>query len=210
MEGWYQHITASVTKVAGVKTEVKGPTKGGPFPTLTVSWDPAKTGLTAGELHKLLLDGNPAIMTHASGSGHSFTIRPVAMKPDEHKIVAERLTEALAGAPKGKAKKPLPAPKQDLSGRWDVSMEFLRGSAQHMLFLEAAGAKLSGTHFGSIKNGPVKGEAWGDEVELSSSLAFEGTRLSYTFKGKVDGDRMAGVVDLGEYPSARFTAKRHG
>ncbi|MBI1356746.1 MAG: aminotransferase class V-fold PLP-dependent enzyme [Acidobacteria bacterium] len=209
-EGWYQYINDKVTKVAGVKTEVKGPSRGGPFPTLSVSWDPSKTGLTAGEVHDLLLDGNPAIMTHAAGDGSSFTIRPVAMKPDEYKIVAERLAEILSSAPAPKPKKALPAPKGDVTGRWDVSVEFQKGSAQHLVFLDADGANLVGTHFGSVKNGPIKGKAWGDEVEFSSSLKIEGTTLHYTFKGKVDGDRMAGSLDLGEYPGARFTAKRHG
>src|SRR6202035_1774182 len=44
-----------ITKVAGVSAEVKGPIRGGPFPTLNISWDPAKVSLTAGELGRLLI-----------------------------------------------------------------------------------------------------------------------------------------------------------
>ncbi len=208
-EGWYKHITDKVTSVPGVKTEVRGPSRGGPFPTLLVSWDPAKTGLTAGEVHDLLYDSDQPIQTHASGEGTSFIIRPVAMKPDEYKIVADRLTEVLRNAPKPKSKKNMPAPSQDLSGRWDVSIEFTRGSAKHVIFLESAGSKLAGTHIGSITRGPVKGMASGDTVEFSSVLPVEGSKLGYKFSGKVDGDRMSGEINLGEYPTARFTAKRH-
>ena len=32
-------------------------------------------------------------MSHASGDGNSFVIRPVALRPDDHKAVAERLAE---------------------------------------------------------------------------------------------------------------------
>ncbi len=208
-EGWYKHITDKVTQVPGVKTEVKGPSRGGPFPTLQVSWDQSKTGLTAGEVHDLLLDGSPAIMTHASGEGSAFVIRPVAMKPEEHKIVADRLAEILKNAPKPKSKKSTTAPSHDLSGRWDVSVEFTRGSAQHLLFLEVAGTQIAGTHVGSVVRGPVKGTASGDAVEFSSVLPIEGSKLGYKFSGKIDGDRMAGEISLGEYPTARFTAKRH-
>ena len=34
-ESWYAHISDRITKVAGVRAEVKGPVRGGPFPTLT-------------------------------------------------------------------------------------------------------------------------------------------------------------------------------
>lgn len=209
-EGWYKHISDKVTQISGVKTEVRGPSRGGPFPTLLVSWDPAKTGYTAGELHDVLLEGDTPIMTHASGDGSSFIIRPVAMKPDEYKIVADRLAAVLRNAPSPKSMQNMPAPAHDLSGRWDVSVEYTRGSAQHVLFFETAGAKLAGTHVGSITRGPLKGIASADTVEFSSVLPVEGSKLGYKFKGKVDGDRMAGEIDLGEYPNARFTAKRHG
>ena len=92
-KGWYAEITERITKVDGVTAEVHGPARGGPFPTLNVSWDKKKIGLTAGEVGRKLLDGEPRIMTHASGDSTSFLIRPVAMKPGEHVIVASRLYE---------------------------------------------------------------------------------------------------------------------
>ena len=33
-ESWYAHISDRITKVAGVRAEVNGPIRGGPFPTL--------------------------------------------------------------------------------------------------------------------------------------------------------------------------------
>ena len=100
-ESWYAHISERITQVPGVKTQVRGPQRGGPFPTLSVSWDPAQVGLTASEVGELLLDGEPRIMSHASGDGHSFAIRPVAMRPDDYKIVADRLAQIFRSAPKG-------------------------------------------------------------------------------------------------------------
>ena len=61
---WYAHITKVIVRVPGVSTEVAGPSRGGPFPTMNISWDPSRIGLTAGELHDLLLDG---------ATGHSDT-----------------------------------------------------------------------------------------------------------------------------------------
>jgi L-seryl-tRNA(Ser) seleniumtransferase len=206
---WYAHVTDVITKVDGVKTEVQGPTRGGPFPTMNVSWDPEKIGLTSGELHQILLSGDPAIQTHAEGEGHSFRFRPVAMKPEEYKIVADRLLEVFRNAPKPKAAT-LAKPVSDVSGRWNVRVNFTKGQADHLLFLEAYGNRLTGTHIGSVTRGALEGEIDGDKVHFRSVLPIEGSRLSYEFSGRLKGDRMEGDLDLGEYPAARWSAARQG
>jgi L-seryl-tRNA(Ser) seleniumtransferase len=205
---WYAHITSAITKVDGVTAEVQGPTRGGPFPTMNIAWDPEKIGLNAGELHEILISGSPAIQTHAEGEGHSFRFRPVALKPEEYKIVAERLFEAFRNAPKPRAVT-LAAPATDLSGRWDMRVKFALGEAEHLLFLEAFGNRLTGTHVGSVTRGPVEGEIDGDRVRFQSVLPIEGSRLSYEFSGRMSGDRMEGDLNLGEYPNARWWAQRH-
>ena len=208
--GWYEHISKAITAVPGVTTKLNKPTKGGPFPTLTVEWDQAKIGMTAGELHEILINGNPSIQTHASGDGSSFAIRPVAMKPDDYTIVAHRLAEVFRSAPKPKPKAAIKPPAGDVSGRWDVSVQFTRGSAQHLLFLETEGGAIAGTHVGTVKRGSLKGSIDGDHVMFSSVLPFEGARLGYDFQGTLKGDVIEGEIDLGEYPKAKFTARRHG
>ncbi len=208
--GWYDHITKAVTAVPGVMTKVNKPSRGGPFPTLTISWDPGKIGYTAEQIHEILITGEPAIQTHASGGGSSFPLRPVAMKPGEYKIVADRLAEVFRAAPNSKPKSAIKPPAGDVTGRWDVSVQFMRGSSDHLLFLEAEGANIAGTHVGTVKRGPVEGKIDGDHVQFSSVLAFEGSRLGYDFSGTIKGDVMEGEIDLGEYPAAKFTARRHG
>jgi D-glucosaminate-6-phosphate ammonia-lyase len=208
-ERWYAHITSKVTAVPGVQARVRPPQRGGPFPTLEVSWDPAAIGLTAGEIGKQLSAGEPRIATHAAGEGNSFVIRPVALGPEDHKVIAERLAEVLRGAPKGGRKKAPPAPaKADLSGRWEVTLQFVSGRAEHKLFLTAKGNRISGTHFGTTLNGPLKGTIDGDRVALRSGLVMSGGGVSYDFTGTVNGDTMSGEVGLGEYGKARWTARR--
>ena len=177
-EGWYSHIIEHITDVSGVSARVDGPTRGGPFPTLTVAWGPQRIGLTAGQLHDLLLSGNPAIQTHAAGGGHAFRLRPVALKPGEYEIVADRLHELFRTAPKP-TERAWKSPAADLSGRWDVIIRFLVGEAQHALFLEATGNRLQGTHVGSLASGPVQGTVDGDAASFSSVLAVEGSKLMY-------------------------------
>ncbi len=208
-ESWYAHISEQITRVPGVRTQVKGPARGGPFPTLNIAWDPRQVGLTAGEVGRMLLDGEPRIMTHAEGEGYSFVLRPVAMKPGEYKIVAQRLYDVLRSAPKGKEKVPLAPPTVDVSGGWEVEVQYEVGSAKHKIFLTAKGNNIVGSHTGWAFQGDLKGKIDGDKVELRSVLPAGGQHLNYTFRGTVSGDSMSGPLALGEYGHARWTAKRH-
>jgi L-seryl-tRNA(Ser) seleniumtransferase len=209
-ESWYTEMTAEVTKVAGVQTKVRGPARGGPFPVLNVSWDPDQIALTSGEVGRLLLEGEPRIMTHGEGEGHQLMIRPVAMKPGEYKIVARRLYEVLSAAPKTRKLKPeLGRPAADLSGAWDLEISYEVGASKHKLFLTAAGNKVTGSHEGWAYQGDLHGEIDGSHVRLRSSIPAEGTHLSYTFTGSVSGDTMSGDINMGEYGKARWKANRH-
>jgi len=208
-EKWYGYITEQITRVPGVKAEVREPARGGPFPTLNVSWDPEKLGITAGEVGRKMLDGQPRIMTHAEGEGHSFLIRPVAMKGDEYRIVAQRLTEVLRSAPQHPAAKTQPAaPSLDIAGAWQAEIQYEVGSAQHQLALTTNGNSVSGAHTGWAFHGSVTGSIDGSHVSLSSRMPVHGTGLTYHFTGTVEGDHMSGEVTLGEYGRARWHAKR--
>ncbi len=207
-ESWYAHIAKKIEAVDGVTARVFPPTRGGPFPILNIAWDPAKIGLTAGELFRILLDGEPSIMTHAEGEGHSFMLRPVAMKPGDYRIVAERLYEVFRGAP-GPRAVVLASPVSDVSGRWDVRIRYAVGEARHTLFLEARANEVSGTHIGSRLRGEVKGKVDGDRVMLRSVLPYEGNNLSYNFEGTISGDTMSGELALGEYPKGSWAAERY-
>ncbi|MBK9170012.1 MAG: hypothetical protein IPM24_21470 [Bryobacterales bacterium] len=206
---WYAHIDQQITRVPGVTTTVNPPRRGGPFPTLTVSWDTQKVGLTAGEVGKQLLAGEPRIMTHASGDGSSLLIRPVALKPEEHKIIAARLEEIFRKA-QGPLRRPeIQPPAANIAGRWNVEIEFTRGRTSHLLFLETKGNDVTGTHIGRLARGDAKGAINGSDVKITTQLPLEGSNLPYAFAGRLSGDTITGEVHMGEYRSAKFTARRH-
>jgi D-glucosaminate-6-phosphate ammonia-lyase len=209
-QSWYARISEQITTVPGVRTEVRGPIRGGPFPTLNIAWDPAKIGLTAGELGNMLLNGKPRIMTHAEGEGFSFVIRPCALKPGDHEIVARRLYEIFSTAgPKTSAVTQLSKPVADISGTWDVDVHYEVGSARHKLFLAADGNRVTGFHEGWAYQGDLKGQIDGSEVKFRSSLPADGNVLSYTFTGSISDETISGDLTLGEYGRARWRAKRH-
>jgi D-glucosaminate-6-phosphate ammonia-lyase len=206
-KSWYAHITSEITRVEGVKTRVLPAAGASPFPVLEISWSSA---LTAGELYKLLLDGEPRIMSHAAGDGSSFILRPVAMKPDDYKLVASRLHEIFAAAPKTKPAQAQISLSSNPSGHWDMDLEFVRGASRHGLLLQVRGGRVTGSHRGTSAHGDVDGTVSGDRIRFRSTLPVEGMRLVYTFNGTISGDRMSGDVDLGEFGAATWKAWRPG
>jgi D-glucosaminate-6-phosphate ammonia-lyase len=148
------------------------------------------------------------VMSHASGDGYSFRVRPPAIRPGDQVLAGRRIAEVLRGAPKGVTANTPAAPAADLAGRWDVDVEYSRGKARHRFLLVTTGNGVEGSHIGRRLQGAVRGDVDGDRVRLRSSLPYEGTRLSYRFEGRVQGQTMEGEVDLGEYGKARWTARR--
>jgi L-seryl-tRNA(Ser) seleniumtransferase len=97
----------------------------------------------------------------------------------------------------------------DLSGRWNVRIEYLASASDHVLHLKQNGERVEGTHQGDFVSRDLGGTIDGDQVRLVSSYNGHGDSLPYQFSGKATGDEMSGTLEMGEYLGARWTAKRH-
>jgi hypothetical protein len=211
------HIAASVKRIDGVTTEVTQPDEGlsNRSPGLAIHWDGARPNITGQELSKLVLDTEPRIvLAGARGSrggdkASSIFIIPYMMLPGDDKVVAERLYSVLANPPKFPDPEPAASPSVTVSGQWEARLEFGRGSATHTIVLEQDGAKLVGTHQGEFYHGDLSGTVSGNQVRFRTSNRAEGTELSYEFSGTVDGDKITGAVNLGEYGKTTWTAEKH-
>jgi L-seryl-tRNA(Ser) seleniumtransferase len=219
-ESWLDHIATSVKRVNGVTTKVNQPNEGlsNRTPSLQITWDSAKLGITGQEVNKLVLDTEPRIVlagaNGARGGGNgttsSVSVVPYQMSPGDEKVVADRLYAILSKPPKMEA--PAPAPEGQpatVAGQWEVRLDFVRGSANHKLILEQDSGRLTGTHEGEFASGDLNGTVAGNQVRFQSGYGTEGTRVSYQFTGKVEGAKMSGTVALGEYGEAKWTAERH-
>ena len=119
---------------------------------------------------------SPRIKSHGEGDGHSFLIRPVAMREGDSKLVAKRLEEVLRGAPKGKPARTPAAPVVNLAGNWAVDLEFSVGSTRHQFELATKGTKVSGTHAGRVGRSAIQGEMDGKQVRLRAAFATRARR----------------------------------
>jgi D-glucosaminate-6-phosphate ammonia-lyase len=213
-ESWLETIRQGVRSVPSVRSEIALPT--GPSnvaPTLRVHWNAAKVGLTGGQLAAALEAGRPRITLTGSDSVNSqgetsFSINPYMMMPGEDAVVARRIYEVMANPPKVEPPDDAPAAVQ-VSGRWDADLLFDRGQSRHTLFLEQSGERLVGTHRGEFLAGDLRGTVHGDRVRFRSSHRYEGTSIAYGFEATLSDGVLTGVVDLGEYGKAKFTARKH-
>jgi uncharacterized pyridoxal phosphate-dependent enzyme len=217
-QGWLDEVSTSVKRVHGVTVEMRGAEGGlsNRSPRLTIAWDASQIGITGQEVSKLLLDTEPRIVFgSAKGSRpdemqSAVSITPYMMMPGDATVIADRLYSALSKPPQFPMPEPLPqeAPAS-VAGQWQLQIDFDRGSAMHALIIEQQGTKLEGTHRGEFVSGDLSGAVAGNIVRFRSSQRIQGTRLFYDFKGTVEGDKMAGSVNLGEYSEARWSANRH-
>ncbi len=216
-EGWLDQIATSVKRIDGVSTQLRQPSAdlSNRTPSLQITWDGAKLGITGQEVAKHLLDTDPRIVV-ANSSGvrggnmaSSVSVVPYQMTPGDEKVVADRLYGALSKPPKFDTPPQPEGQPTAIAGLWELHMEFVRGAVNHKLVLEQDGGKLMGTHEGEFAAGDLTGTVAGKTVRFQSGYGTEGTRVAYQFTGKLEGDKMSGTVSLGEYGEASWTAERH-
>jgi seryl-tRNA(Sec) selenium transferase len=215
-ESWMKSIAIRVSSVPGVTTELIE--SGGltlNCPTLLVKWDGAKIGISGAEAKKLLEQGSPRIFLGESTGDRTdpvpstVTIRSLNMVRGQEREVADGLFAVLASPPKNNAviRSNVTA---DVSGHWDVHIDYVCGSAEHSFSLQQSGAQLTGQHKGDILTGDVQGWIRGNDFFIRSAQRYEGNWLRYQFSGTVDLPRMKGMVDLGEYGHAQWSAEKRG
>ena len=214
---WLEHISRRVSAIDGVTTSVTQPAGlSNRTPSLRVRWDQQKIAVSGEAVNKTLFDTAPRITTAGGGGGGagatptstSISITPYMMVPGDEKIVADRLFAILSMPPAQQTTAPA-APAGDLSGQWDVSIDYLAGSSRHVFYIRQRGSALDGSHRGDFVSRDLVGTIDGDTVRIRSSYTEQnGDSLQFTFFGKLAGEQMAGTLDMGEYLGAKWTATR--
>jgi L-seryl-tRNA(Ser) seleniumtransferase len=216
---WMNNIAARVSKIDGVKTAVREPRGlSNHSPGLSISWDPARLGITGDEVSGILYTTEPRIALNVGGgrggerssNDTGISLTAYMMAPGEDKVVGDRIFQILSASRRPWKPEAPKSPAGDLTGRWDLRIEFVAGSAEHTLHVKQQGNLLQGTHQGEFVARDLSGTISGDQVRISSSIGeVHGAALSYRFTGTLAGDMMSGDLDMGEYLGAKWSATRH-
>ncbi|HWB97406.1 MAG TPA: aminotransferase class V-fold PLP-dependent enzyme, partial [Bryobacteraceae bacterium] len=218
---WLDNISKRLASVKGIETSVREPNGlSNRSPMLLVSWDPAALHITGEEVAEELARTKPRIALGAGmGGGRNrsaetdgrtaISITAWMMQPGDDKIVAERIHEVLSKqrAPRSEP----PAPAGNISGRWDVDVEYFSSKSRHTLVIEQDGSRIKGLHKGDSSTRDVFGTIEGDQIRLRSMTAERGSgdSITFIFAGTLSGDAISGPLYMGEYLNAKFTATRH-
>lgn len=217
---WLDTISKRVSTIESVRTTVREPTGlSNKSPSLVVSWDPARLHITGEELAEELASTKPRIALGSGGGGGgrgaqpdpgttSISVTAWMMQPGDDKVVAERIHSVLSRKRDPKSTT-MASPAAQLSGRWDVEIDFFSSKGQHSLFIEQDGNWLQGSHEGAFSTRDMAGTIEGDQVTLRSIERRPGSSVTFIFAGTLSGDTISGPVYMGEYLNAKFTAKRH-
>jgi D-glucosaminate-6-phosphate ammonia-lyase len=204
------HIARRATQVAGVETGVAQPSGlSNRSPTLVISWDPAALHISGEDVAEDFARKTPRI---AVGSGEeagrtSISITPSQMQPGDEQVVAERIYQILTAVRPPQSAQ-LAAAEADITGHWDLRVEYFSSDSQHQLYLQQEGNWINGVHQSEFSSQEIVGTVEGDRVKLRSQVLQLGDGIPFLFSGRVSGETIAGSIFLGEYLTAQFTTKR--
>jgi L-seryl-tRNA(Ser) seleniumtransferase len=211
---WLNAIATRVSRIEGVSTSIAETSAlSNRTPSLTIRWDRKRLGISGAAVARQLLDVEPRIATPGGrdrGDEASISITPYQMAAGEEKIVGERVHAALSNPQRRETAGQTGAAAVDVSGQWDVHIEYAASTASHTLHLRQAGTRIEGSHQGDFVSRDLAGTIDGASVQISSSYTERhGDALSFRFSGHAAADEMSGTLDMGEYLTAKWKATRH-
>ena len=207
---YLDNISKQVIKIDGVKTAIHEPTAlSNRSPVLRIMWDPDKLNITGDEVAENFARNKPRIAVGSRNENGmtSINITTGQMQPGNDKVVAERIVGLLS------QKRPprtttMAAPSATISGHWDVTVDFFTSKGNHKFYIEQDGNWIQGTHTSDFSTQEIMGMVEGDQVKLRSNVRMPGDGITYMFSGTISGGSIQGSIYLGEYLTAKFSAKK--
>jgi L-seryl-tRNA(Ser) seleniumtransferase len=217
-----EHIADRVSTIPGVSAIVMRDVqvdRSNRSPRVTIRWTAAERGLTGETATALLYDGEPRIAIAGGGRGRpgsalpgdtGIAITTSMLAPGDERIIADRVHEILSATHTLAVPTAPRTPVTDLTGQWEVEITYTATRSTHRLHLQQEGSTLQGMHQGDFVSRDVTGSIDGSDVSLVSRITERtGDSLNYRFSGTVSGETLSGTLDMGEYRSATWTARKH-
>lgn len=203
-------IAQRVETIATVETEVEQPTGlSNVAPLLVIGWDPATLHITGEEVAEDFARKRPRIAVGSQDRADwaAILITPSQMQPGHEQIVAERIYAILTATRPAKSAG-LAVATVNLTGHWDLTVEYFTSTSHHRLYLQQEGNWITGTHQSDFAQQPIVGTVEGNAVKLRSEVQQPGDRIPFLFAGQAGDGTIAGSIFLGEYLTAQFSATR--
>jgi uncharacterized pyridoxal phosphate-dependent enzyme len=206
---WLDTISKKLTSINGVTSEITQP-KGlsNRAPVLHIKWNADQFNFSGEDVAEEVARNKPriAIGSRTNDSLTSIAITPNQMQPGNAEIVAERLHQILTEKKLKTAD--LSPPAANLSGHWDLEVEYFTSKSHHSIFLHQDGNWITGKHATDFALVDLIGMLDGENLKMKSNVRQPGDGISFLFTGKASDKQLSGSILLGEYLTAKFTAQR--
>jgi hypothetical protein len=106
------------------------------------------------------------------------------------------------------AKPEAAAAKVDVTGVWDMTVETPNGAIENIGTLKQEGEKLTGTLASQMGEIALEGTVVGTEIKWVLNIDMGGQQMSIAFAGKVEGETMAGIFEMGGMGTLTWSAKK--
>lgn len=105
---------------------------------------------------------------------------------------------------------PMSALQANVAGDWEMTTEGRRGPRTTTIHIEQDGEKITVTMPGMRGGGEIKAEGTikGNDIEWSVTRSTQRGEFTLTYKGKVEGDTMSGEMQMGDFGSMEWKAKK--
>lgn len=101
------------------------------------------------------------------------------------------------------------AQTDSVAGEWDAAFSTPGGVSNFKIVFVVDGEKLTGTVKRSSGDRPLEGTIKGNDLQFSYSILYNGNTLTLSMTGKLEGDKINGLVFFGESgQSSDWSAKR--
>jgi hypothetical protein len=96
----------------------------------------------------------------------------------------------------------------DVTGVWDMVVETPQGALENVATFKQEGEKLAGTLTSQMGEIALEGTVVGNEIKWILNIDAGGQQMSIAFAGKVEGEAMTGIFEMGGMGSAAWSAKK--
>ena len=100
------------------------------------------------------------------------------------------------------------AQEVNVTGEWEMTITTPRGKRNQDINFKQEGKKLTVTMQGRRGEVTAEGTVKGNEIEWTITRSTPRGEFTMTYTGKIDGDKMSGEVQLGDFGSGEWKAKK--
>jgi len=212
---WLSTIESRLKNVPSLTTKYEEPEDlSNRAPTLVISWDGNVLNVTGTEVVRQLDEGTPRIMvgngagTRPAAMESSVRIMPYMMDADDVPMLSSALYNALMHPPHYDNPPASTSETANVAGHWTFDFRFTRGSSQQVIELQQSGNVVTGTQHGEVYDAAIQGSVRGNQLSLRSRMKVGGNKIQWDFTGTVADNAASGIVGLGEFGQAKWTAVR--